>query len=142
MNADICRGLSLYSGMYCQNTSNEMSNFYLSSINLSLHFFTANIISGTFASDLHVTEHATIHQHVLKQWLFFQKKSCQSCLHCLHVNNIVYDWLNLKPQKTIVTLSVILTLLGYQNTWINIILDLLEISIQTETYNINRINFT
>ncbi len=36
----------------------------------------------------------------------------------------------------------ILTLSEYQNTWINIILYLLEISIQLKTTDINKINFT
>ncbi len=44
----------------------EMSHFYLSTINVSLHFFAACIITDTIASHLHVIEDGTIHQHVLK----------------------------------------------------------------------------
>ncbi len=34
-----------------------MPNFYLSSFNVSLHFFTADIITETFKSDLQFIEH-------------------------------------------------------------------------------------
>ncbi len=50
-----------------------MSNFYLSSVNVSLHDFTPDIITDTFESDLQFIENGNIHQHVLKQGLYFQK---------------------------------------------------------------------
>ncbi len=40
--------------------SPEMSRFYLSSINVSLHIFTADTITVTVVSDLHVKEHGNI----------------------------------------------------------------------------------
>ncbi len=64
---------------------------------MSLHIFTAAVVS-----DLHVKEQLYIHQHVLKQWAYFQKKSCQSCLHCLHETNTECDWLNFKSQTTVI----------------------------------------
>ncbi len=45
----------------------KMSNFYLSSINVLLHGFTVDIMADTFESELHITKHGYIHQHVLKQ---------------------------------------------------------------------------
>ncbi len=46
--------------------------FYLSSANMSLHFVTADIITDNLESDLNVTEHGHIHQHVLKSDYIFK----------------------------------------------------------------------
>ncbi len=89
--------------LHYQNTIKEMSSFYLSLIYVSLNIFTAHIITdNSCLSDLHVKEHGNIHQHALKKWLYFRKKSCQSCLHCLHETNTVCDWLNFKTQTTVI----------------------------------------
>ncbi len=51
-----------------QAINKEMSNFYLSSVNVSHNYFTVDIIIDTFASDLQLfIEHGNIHQHALKQ---------------------------------------------------------------------------
>ncbi len=44
-------------------------------------FFTANIMTDTFIHDLHIIQPGNIYLHLLKQYLHFQKKSCQSCFH-------------------------------------------------------------
>ncbi len=49
------------------NNNKEMSNFYLSQSMCHFIYFTADIITDTFESDLHVIEPRNIHQHVLKQ---------------------------------------------------------------------------
>ncbi len=77
MNADIYRsGVAaikwhvvhwLMKCLHLQDINKEMSNFYLASVNVSLHIFTADIIIDIFASDLQFIEHGNIHQHVLKQ---------------------------------------------------------------------------
>ncbi len=76
MNADIFRWgfviikwLVVNWKMKClhhQDINREMSNFYLASVNMSLQFFTADIITDTFESDLQFIEHGSTHQHVLK----------------------------------------------------------------------------
>ncbi len=53
--------------LHHQITNKEMSSCYLSSINVSLHIVTADIINDTIVNDLHFNEHGNIHQHVLKQ---------------------------------------------------------------------------
>ncbi len=70
-----------------QNNNKELSNLDLSSVNVSIHFFTAHIITDISEIHLHVIEYGNINQCVLNQWLYFQKYSCQSCLHlaiCAH----------------------------------------------------------
>ncbi len=42
-------------------------------MNVSLNFFTPDLMTDTFGSDLHIIEHGNIHQHLLKQCLHFQK---------------------------------------------------------------------
>ncbi len=59
--------------LHHQNKNKELSNLDLSSVNVSLHFFTADIIIDLSEIHLHVIEHGNINQCVLNQWLYFQK---------------------------------------------------------------------
>ncbi len=58
MNADIYRcGFIAIKCHVVHRKMKQMSNFYLPSVNVPLHFITADIIIDIFASDLQFIEH-------------------------------------------------------------------------------------
>ncbi len=57
----------------CSPNNKERSHLDLSSVNMSLYFFIADIITDISEIHVHVIEHGNINQCVLNQWLYFQK---------------------------------------------------------------------